>query len=286
MPRTVPVLTLSALSVFALATFATQARSGANAGGYLLLHTDDTVIYTEDDASSYCNELASECGWDPECDDDHFPCESALANLNPTSGRGPDTAMIWAIAAFPPESCPAVAAIQFGLTWPVSGPWPEFVDWNNCGDFEISTDYWPNGLVQGTAVTWYPPVRRTGFPVYWFAAYSYYGPVEIAVDDFPVGPYGLVFADDQVPAALDPVPADHRGSVGLNGATGWNPYTVSTPVGACCADDGTCAQITEDECQSVGGQYVGDGAPCEPNPCNITPVLDTSWGAVKSIFRN
>ena len=262
------------------------ARAGANAGGYLLLHTDDTVTYTVDDRDSYYYQLSSECLWDPECDDDHYSCASALANLDPTSERGPEVALIWAIAAFPPESCPAVAGVQFGLSWPVTGPQPGFLDWNNCGDFEISTDEWPSELLQGTAVTWYTPVRRTGFPVYWFAAYSYYGPVEIAADDFPIGQDGLLFADDQVPAQLDPVPVDHRGSVGLNGATGWNPYIVSTPVGACCADDGTCAQITEDECQSVGGQYVGDGAPCEPNPCNITPVLDTSWGAVKSIFRN
>ena len=204
--------------------------------------------------------------------------------LNPTSSRGPETALIWAIAAFPRESCPRVSALQFGLDWPINGNPLTFLDWGSCASFEIATNGWPEDRRTGTALAWsLNPVKRTGFPVYWFAAYSYYGPLEVSVFNFPSGP--AAFADDSVPSILDPIPEANRGVIGLNGAVGWNPYVLQTPVGACCTDDGQCTLTTETACTTAGNEYIGDGVSCDPNPCNVTPVLETTWGGVKSVFR-
>ncbi|MEZ4650543.1 MAG: hypothetical protein R3E97_17510 [Candidatus Eisenbacteria bacterium] len=205
-----------------------SAMAGPNANGYLLLHTDDTVVYSEDDEGTYCDFLTVECPFDPECDDNHDGCASAAMSLNPTSGRGSETTMIWVVAAFQPDACPRVAAIQFGMSWPPEYPASPMLAWGNCGDFEIATDGWPTDLSSGTAVTWGNAITRTAFPVYWFAAYAYYGAIEITIDDFTNGP--AAFADDHVPSVIDPVPNQNWGVLGMAGATGSNPYIANTPV--------------------------------------------------------
>jgi hypothetical protein len=48
----------------------------------------------------------------------------------------------------------------------------------------------------------------------------------------------------------------------------WFNLTVAncSPVGACCTSDG-CQFLTMYRCIDLGGQYMGDGTPCTPNPC-------------------
>lgn len=41
----------------------------------------------------------------------------------------------------------------------------------------------------------------------------------------------------------------------------------SQPLGACCSDEGTCAEKTMDDCNQGGGTYEGNNFTCEPNPC-------------------
>ena len=52
-----------------------------------------------------------------------------------------------------------------------------------------------------------------------------------------------------------------------------NRYTISLDCdvceyvsGACCLGD-TCVQLSAEDCEFVEGEYQGDGAPCDPNPC-------------------
>ena len=222
-----------------------SALAGANVGGYLLLHTDDSVIYTSDDEATYSSFLDAECPIDPECDDNHVPCVDFLFNnVNPTSGRdgtAGEVSMIWLLAAFELDACPRVSGVQFGLSWELEAQ-PNFKAYGNCGDFELPTAGWPAELNAGVAVTWSSARKRHGLPIYWFAAYEYYMPTTISVAEFPNAP-GAAFADDQIPSQLDHVDAGHRGSVGLNGAIGDNPY---------------------------------------PDPVN--PTLEMGWGEVKAIF--
>jgi len=259
--------------------------AGPNADGYLLLHTDDSVVYTSDDTSAFCDLYGPECPSDPDCTGDHLDCAGALLNLDPTSNRGTAVSVFWAIAAFPPSSCPRVLAVQFGLAWPANQT-PIFVGHGKCGVFEVASEGWPDELGAGTAVAFGEPVSRTGFPVYWFAAYCYYGSQAlIQVSDFPVGSDGAAFADDSVPSILDEIPSQNRGSIGLNGAIGDNPYWIPSPVGACCLPSGDCVLETAGDCETDGGTYLGDGTACNPNPCNPTPTLSTTWGGVKRSFR-
>ena len=39
------------------------------------------------------------------------------------------------------------------------------------------------------------------------------------------------------------------------------------PSGACCFDNGTCQELTADDCSTAAGDYQGDGTDCSPNPC-------------------
>ena len=58
-----------------------------------------------------------------------------------------------------------------------------------------------------------------------------------------------------------------------------------SPVGACCFPTGGCLVGEQTVCEGAGGTYMGDEAPCDPNPCESTPVKNTTWGEVKSLFR-
>jgi len=44
--------------------------------------------------------------------------------------------------------------------------------------------------------------------------------------------------------------------------------------------------MTAQECAAQGGEYLGDGIECDPNPCpNPNPTEDTSWGQIKAKYR-
>ncbi len=55
------------------------------------------------------------------------------------------------------------------------------------------------------------------------------------------------------------------------------------PVGACCIGS-DCYLYTSDECTAVGGDYMGDGTGCDPNPCP-SPVETASWGVIKGLYK-
>ncbi|MCA9758747.1 MAG: choice-of-anchor D domain-containing protein [Candidatus Eisenbacteria bacterium] len=247
-----------------------SAFAGPNANGFLLLHTDDTVVYTQDDESIYCDHLYLECPFDPECDDDHSGCESVLEQLDVTSDRGINPSVFWLLGAFRADACPRVTGAQFSLSWPVESM-PTFVSWGSCGDFEIASEGWPTELLSGTAITFSQPITRTALSLYWFAAYSYYGPLVIAAADYPTSSYGAAFADDSVPSVIDPIPDGNLGTIGLNGATGWNPYISGSATGACCLSDDSCQIEDSSTCNAMGGEFQGPGTSCVPNPC--TPPL-------------
>jgi len=53
-----------------------------------------------------------------------------------------------------------------------------------------------------------------------------------------------------------------------------NPCVVLT--GACCANNGTCTDVTQSSCTGSGGSYRGDGTTCATSDCPVvlTPYLD------------
>ena len=58
-----------------------------------------------------------------------------------------------------------------------------------------------------------------------------------------------------------------------------------TTIGACCLPSSVCFVGSREECEASAGTYLDDGIPCDPNPCESTPVKNTTWGEVKSLFR-
>jgi len=70
---------------------------------------------------------------------------------------------------------------------------------------------------------------------------------------------------------------------------GWDSslklYTnpVSQPTGACCVGS-ECSIETARDCGNMGGQYMGDNVPCDPNPC-ATPTKPSTWGKIKAGYR-
>jgi spore coat protein A len=53
-----------------------------------------------------------------------------------------------------------------------------------------------------------------------------------------------------------------------------NPCVLLT--GACCANSGTCSEVTQSACQTAGGSYKGDSTTCATSDCPVvlTPYLD------------
>ncbi len=288
-----------------IAATAGTSAAGPNAGGTLIIHTPE-IAYCGDDSEGYCGDFGMP-----------LSCEEATAIL-PQSDF---SYLFLVLAAFAPTQAPRLSGVAFGVVYDESHIF--LTGAQSCGDFEIATDGWP-GSGSGTAVTWNTAQTDILTKVYTFAGYEYYGLVGyVALTSHPT--QGAVFADDSIPSEIDPIAAlgtlgfnGYPGDVPCPGhpplpgacclpdcscevlhepdchAAGgdWygegvvcDPNPCSCPeTGACCFPDMSCSIRSQAECDEAGGFYMGGGTLCDPNPCP-TPVQDSSWGKVKSLFR-
>ncbi len=282
------------LAAAAVAVMGGTAIAGPNAGGTLVATLADGVVFTFDE-ETYCGAGATDCG-------------TAIGRYDNT-----DTAVINVLAAFPGTS--RLAGVTFGVAYNDAEVF--LAAWGACGDFELGTGGWP-GSGEGTAVTFSAAQEASLVDVYWFAAYNYYGNAN-TFDLIPHPSQGANFADDSVPSELDAIAA--LGSFGfatdgnvpcpqgdapgaccfMDGSctvvpeadcqgdfqgpdTNCDPNPCPPPpTGACCDDEGNCTIRTRMECGDEG--YQGDDTGCDPNPCDVVPTVETSWGAVKGIYR-
>lgn len=218
------------------------ALAGPNAAGTLLLHTNSALVYCSDQ-QTYCGQSGLTA------------CEATDASVS-----GTETAVFFAVASFPPASSPRLSGITFGVNYPTA---ITLVAYGACGDFELATANWP-ASGEGTALTWNAARTTHLVETYWFAGYNYYAPTPAVFSLTPHPTQGAMFADDSVPAQLDAI-------AGL-GALGFDaPGVVHCPItnvpGACCFADGTCLLVTEQECATQQGSFLGAGVSCDPNPC-------------------
>jgi hypothetical protein len=81
------------------------------------------------------------------------------------------------------------------------------------------------------------------------------------------------------------LPGNHPDGVdcGLIGARDAGCGTL--PTGACCFADGSCLVLGESTCGEQGGNYMGNGTTCDPNPCEPVPIQSTTWGRIKASYR-
>lgn len=231
-----------------------MAFAGPNAGGVLVVHAAPTFLTTKCD---YCS-LHNTCY-------DLNRCEDSVVRVSDTR-----TYVLVVLAAFPPGSSPRMSGVTFGIAYdpallPIVG------DRSCSADFELANSDWP-APNSGTALTWNQPVTSEFTPIYWFATYNYYN----AAAQFCITTHvdqGGHFADDSVPAVLDPI-ADF-GCIGFN-TDGYLPCpTAPPPTGACCGLNpcGPCFILTADACKALPGVYMGDGTNCDPNPCDCPPPI-------------
>jgi hypothetical protein len=210
-----------------LAGFAgTSALAGPNAGGALIIHTDDTIEYS---AGMDYKTLSGR-----NCPDDFLNCppedlECSQQFSNPTSGKAiGETAVWWILAAFDSTSCPRLSGITFGVEWDSPGTNIAIVDYGPCGDFQVASDGWPDWIGTGVGMTWFSPRLTHLTEVYWFAGYAVYDAGQFRIAAHPT--QGSDFGDDSIPSQLDPIPPEKRGYLGLGGEQGFNPIPGPTPV--------------------------------------------------------
>jgi hypothetical protein len=225
------------------------ALAGPNAGGTLILHANPAIVYTVD-TTNYCGQGGLTV------------CDGAIDTV-----AGNRIYVAFAIAAFHPSSSPALAGLTFGVAYPGN---IFIVAAGSCGDFELADDTWP-ASGSGTAVTFSTAENGHLVECYWFAAYNYYSGSQsgsLCLTPHPI--QGANFADDAVPANLDP--SAGLGCLGFD-EPGSSPCpTVGVPTGGCCLPNfGGCVVVTADECAAQGGTYQGDGSDCDPDPCPPPP---------------
>jgi hypothetical protein len=283
------------LMALALLCVGTIAMAGPNAGGTLIIALSEGTVYSGDD-TPYCWNTVS-------------ACEEAVTDVASTA-----PVVLNVIAAFSDQGAPRLAGITFGIAY---GADVFLIDLGPCGDFELPDGSWP-GSGSGNAVTW--GAAQTSFltDVYWFAAYDYYG----VPDSFCLIPnpaQGADFADDDIPANLDPIaglgcfgfyqpgvlPCPNPvvpGACCFDGdcslifeedciAMGWDWFggpcdpnpCPPPPLGACCFDE-VCELLTESMCATLGGVWEGSDS-CDPNPCISTPTIESTWGQIKANYR-
>ncbi|MFN8548018.1 MAG: hypothetical protein U0527_08665 [Candidatus Eisenbacteria bacterium] len=239
----------------ALVTVASIAAAGPNTGGTLILHANPAAIYTVDD-NIYCDAT------------NLSNCDQAIVSVDAHR-----TYIYFAIAAFPIANAPRLLGVTFGVTY---GNAIAFDNLGACGNFELAMSGWPSSGT-GTAVTWTSPQTATLTPVYWFAGYNYYWPQPASLSLAPHPMQGGNFADDSVPAVLDPI-LDY-GVLGFN-QPGYLPCPGAVPTdGACCSILGSCTVTTGSDCAQQGGTFFGGGTDCSPNPCPTPTTGACCFGA-------
>jgi hypothetical protein len=241
------------ISMGILLLLATPALAGRNANGALVVHTDDSIVYTS--TANYCATAMP------------ATCEALGTQTNKPVEE--TEAVIWFVAAFMAQSSPGVTTIQFGIHHNLPPDQGYISTFGACGPspLELPDAGWPEPNDCGNLVAYATPIYERLFAFYWFAA--------IGVQDGYLGTRTYPstdeakFVDDGSPPIEDLVFSFGTVRWGSAGANTCPTYTG----GACCFADGHCANLLADECIAQGGDFQGTGTVCDPNPCPV------AWGA-------
>lgn len=228
---------------------ATPAIAGRNANGAMIVHTNDSYTYS---AATVCSATAGDPG----------TCEAAVTSAGKASGQ-----VVWFLARFLPTSSPCVTVVYFGIDYDDAclDPGVAYKFCGPAGSLEVPDGDWPYAG-RGNSVAFGSPIcGDTLFPFYVFKIDNFCSPDPGAWFCTAVNPTGgyAGFVDDTDPPVLDYC---------FNfGCIHWfeNGYNscVGDEGGACCFPDGGCLQMLQMGCLEAGGEFLGNGVPCEPNPC-------------------
>ncbi len=179
-------------------------------------------------------------------------------------------ALVWKVyAAFPPSSSPRLKGCGWGIGLTSTGGGGVVIPYNGAPSpqvFFITTDGWPgDNTCIGMAFT--DSVRTTHVAeLFDFAGYAYAG-LGGEPQTFCVIPHSTemnrVFLDDAIPQNADPIAS--YGCLGF-GQPGFTPCPIGIGTGACCFPaTGYCQMLSEADCGTAGGSYLGGD--CVPYPC-------------------
>jgi hypothetical protein len=243
---------LGALAV--LVVCAAPALAGKNNGGSLVVHTDDSVVYTN--SADYCvSTLPASC-----------------ANLVTTTTKEPQNqeAIVWFIAAFDASAAPAVTTIQFGIDTNLPPGEGYVAAGTYCGpNFSQQlpdTDFPDVG--RGNLVAYSPARTELIWPFYWFAVIGVDGTSYFGTGTYP-STSEAKFVDDGNPPVEDLI--THFGKVAW-GVAGSNDCPIPPARGACCTSWGSCVQdVDASTCEDANGvyqgTYAGDNTTCDGIVC-------------------
>jgi hypothetical protein len=185
------ILALSAYVLFFSMLASATANAGKNAGGALIVHTDDNVSYTH--TGQYCGAQFSDPG----------TCENAVTRTDKDENT---PALIWLLAAFPDTANPAVSVVYFGIEHNLPPNEGYFVNHGYCGPagtIEVPDGGWPETGF-GNSLAFGSPVQGDIlFPTYWFAVYGTTGSY-LGTAENPTGGYAA-FVDDSNPPVQESI---------------------------------------------------------------------------------
>lgn len=229
------------------------AFAGRNAGGALIVHTNDAYMYR---LPGLCQRF--------ETIDSPGSCELAGTQTN----RNESTpALIWIIAAFPADADPSVTRIDFGLSHNLPVGLGYFANWNFCGpagSWDSPDGNWPDE--GGNTLHFAAPVAHDlFFPSYVLNVYGMQGAF-VGTSVHPNLGYAA-FHDDATPPVRDPC-------LRFGQVRWYEPGYNDCPdaqAWACCFPDGHCELRSEAGCAGGGGSSLPGELTCDPNPCLEIP---------------
>ena len=174
--------------LLAVALSASPGHAGKNAGGALIVHTQDAYVFS---ASTACTTTYS------------IPASCEEANTRSDKNVG---TVVWLLAAFPDTSSPGVSGIYFGIDYDdvnldpgaatkLCGP---------AGSMELPDSGWPYEGRGNTVAFGTPVVGNRLFPVYVFKIDGGTDSSYFSTAVNPTGGYAA-FIDDSAPPATDEV---------------------------------------------------------------------------------
>ena len=233
------------------------ALAGKNNGGAMIVHTDNSVVYTS--SADYCTSTMP------------ATCEAAVTN----SSKEPENevAVLWFLAAFDASASPAVTTIQFGIRHNLPPDVGYFDSYAACGPapIELPDGDFPEGGgdgVSGNVIAYGSAVTDHIFPFYWFGVVGIAGGF-VGTRSYPSTDQAK-FVDDNQPPFEDIVT---RFGTMRWGQDGDNSCPVPAQVGGCCTPWASCTIRNESDCVNTageygpaGGVYLGDNTSCPPQP--------------------
>lgn len=242
---------LLALGIMAL--ICTPAMAGPNANGAIVVHTDDTYIFGDDDQC-----IVDGLGYPLPA-----TCPELLTTVS-TYLAGGNT--IWFLAAFLPSASPDVRTIYFGASFDNVNLKVATSARGPCGSgLELPDAGWVSNT---TGDTWGFNDAQTAslFRFYWFLVKKI--PTTVPPGAFfcsavnPTGGYASFIS-----SALDTDYITQFGCVKyFQAGSNTCPQGVAV-TGACCTPLGDCSVLEPQQCV-LPNHYMGDGTVCLPdNPC-------------------